>query len=115
MTTLDAGTTKPKPHSHGRESLAAETWRSLRRNVGAMIGLAIVVLLLLTAAFADIVAPHGPAEQFRDHLLQPPVWSAGGAWRWATCPRWCRWARRPSPAWPTGAGTRWNPTATPSA
>ena len=80
MTTLNTGNAKPRQTS-GRESLAAETWRSLRRNIGAMIGLSVVVLLLLTAAFADIVAPHGPAEQFRDHLLQPPVWSAGGALR----------------------------------
>jgi len=80
MATLETGTTKPQRRAR-RESLTAETWRSLRRNPGAMIGLTIVVLLLLTAAFADIVAPHGPAEQFRDHLLQPPVWSDGGAWR----------------------------------
>lgn len=28
-----------------------------------------------------MVGPHGPAEQFRDALLKPPVWEEGGSWK----------------------------------
>ena len=36
-----------------------------------------MVLLLLLAVFADVVSPHSPIQQFRDHFLTPPVWEAG--------------------------------------
>ena len=39
---------------------------------------AVIVLLALTA---NIVAPHSPIEQFRDAVRAPPVWEAGGSWR----------------------------------
>jgi dipeptide transport system permease protein len=47
-------------------------------NRGAVVGLGIMVLLLTAALLADVVAPHSPVEQFRDHFLTPPVWQAGG-------------------------------------
>jgi len=28
-----------------------------------------------------VIAPHLPAEQFRDALLRPPVWMEGGSWK----------------------------------
>ena len=28
--------------------------------------------------FADVVAPHSPIQQFRDHFLTPPMWQQGG-------------------------------------
>jgi dipeptide transport system permease protein len=31
--------------------------------------------------FAGVIAPHGPAEQFRDHFLTPPFWEQGGTVR----------------------------------
>ena len=37
--------------------------------------------MLLIAIFADVLAPHAPAEQFRDALLHPPVWQEGGSWK----------------------------------
>ena len=37
------------------------------------------MLLLLLAVFADVVSPHSPIRQFRDHFLTPPVWQAGGS------------------------------------
>ena len=39
---------------------------------GPMAGLVVMVVLVVLAAFAPLVAPHGPAEQFRDHFLLPP-------------------------------------------
>jgi dipeptide transport system permease protein len=56
-----------------------EVWLAMRANKGAMVGLIIIVLLIACALFADIIAPHSPIEQFREHFRQPPVWS-GGSW-----------------------------------
>ena len=33
------------------------------------------------ASVADFVAPYSPIEQFRDAVRAPPVWQAGGSWR----------------------------------
>jgi dipeptide transport system permease protein len=57
-----------------------EVWLSMRANRGAMAGLCIIVFIVLCAILADVIAPHSPIEQFRDHFLQPPVWQAGGSW-----------------------------------
>jgi dipeptide transport system permease protein len=57
-----------------------EVWLAMRANKGAMLGLAIIVLIALCAIFADVVAPHSPIEQFRDNFLQPPAWAEGGSW-----------------------------------
>jgi dipeptide transport system permease protein len=51
---------------------AVELWREFRRNRGAMIGLVIIVVLVLTAIFADVVAPYSPTEQYRDATLRAP-------------------------------------------
>src|SRR5258708_559269 len=58
-----------------------EIWQSFTRSRGAMIGLALVVLLILLAIFAEVVAPHSPNEQFRDNFLTPPAWADGGSMR----------------------------------
>jgi len=34
--------------------------------------------VVIVAVFADFIAPHLPNEQFRDALLRPPFWQAGG-------------------------------------
>jgi dipeptide transport system permease protein len=57
-----------------------EFWHYFRRNKGALIGLVYIILMLLIALLANVIAPHGPAEQFRDALLKPPVWMNGGSW-----------------------------------
>lgn len=54
-------------------------WRSFTDNRCALIGLAIMGLLLLLAGFADVIAPHSPIEQFREHFLTPPAWRPRGA------------------------------------
>ncbi len=56
-----------------------EFWHYFRENHGAVAGLAVVLLLIFLAAFADVVAPHSPFEQYRDALLQPPAWQEGGS------------------------------------
>jgi dipeptide transport system permease protein len=61
-------------------SPSREIWLSMRANRGAMLGLIFILLLVFCAAFADVISPHGYAEQFRDNVLQPPVWQDGGSW-----------------------------------
>ncbi len=65
--------------SQAPPSPLAEFWQYFRENKGAVAGLAVVLGLIFLAAFADIVAPHSPYEQYRDALLQPPVWQEGGS------------------------------------
>ena len=56
-------------------------WRSFAENRGAVVGLAITLFLVVVAVLANVIAPHSPIEQFRDHFLNPPVWEAGGSAR----------------------------------
>jgi peptide/nickel transport system permease protein len=43
-------------------------WRRLRRDRAAMFGAALVTLIVVAALVARFLAPHDPAEQFRDGL-----------------------------------------------
>lgn len=56
-----------------------EFWHYFSENRGAVAGLAVILTIVFLALFADLVAPHPPNEQFRDFLLQPPFWQAGGS------------------------------------
>lgn len=49
-------------------SYSALVWRRLRRDRVAMFGAVLVGLLILVALLAPLLAPHDPAEQFRDGL-----------------------------------------------
>tara|TARA_R110002020_G_scaffold21095_4_gene71635 strand:- start:10049 stop:10963 length:915 start_codon:yes stop_codon:yes gene_type:complete len=55
-----------------------EFWYYFSVNRGAVIGLVVFVLLVLTAIFAEWIAPHSPIQQYRDALLTPPAWLEGG-------------------------------------
>ncbi len=46
--------------------------RRLLASPGAVAGLIVMLALAIVAASAPLVAPHGPAEQFRDSFLAPP-------------------------------------------
>ena len=59
----------------------AEFWLAYSQSRGALIGLALVLLLIALALAADVVAPHPPNVQYRDFTLTPPVWDAGGSAR----------------------------------
>src|ERR687891_1654087 len=56
-----------------------EFWHYFAENKGAVAGLVVIAVVVLAALFAHVVAPHLPAAQFRDHLLQPPFWMEGGS------------------------------------
>jgi dipeptide transport system permease protein len=58
-----------------------ELWHSYSQSRGALLGLALVVLLVVLALSADVVAPHPPNEQYREFTLTPPAWEAGGTTR----------------------------------
>src|SRR5271154_2799304 len=59
----------------------AAFWAAFRENRGAVFGLSIVAIVVAMALLADFIAPHSPIEQFRDAVKAPPVWEAGGSWR----------------------------------
>lgn len=56
-----------------------EFWQGFAANRGALIALIVFVLVALAALFAPSLAPHDPVEQFRDHMLQAPIWGEGGS------------------------------------
>ncbi len=55
-----------------------EFWKYFYENKGAVIGLFFIIFAIVVAVFADFIAPHDPFEQYRDALLQPPIWMDGG-------------------------------------
>jgi dipeptide transport system permease protein len=56
-------------------------WYAFRENRGAVIGAAIVALVVFCAVFADFLTPYDPLEQFRDFTKLPPIWAEGGNWK----------------------------------
>ncbi len=58
-----------------------EFWQSFSANRGALIAMLFMLALIICAVFAPWVAPHSPIEQYRDHMLTPPFWQAGGSTR----------------------------------
>ena len=57
-----------------------EFWGYFSANHGAVAGLVIVVAVLLTAAFANFLAPYSPNLTNNAAFLQPPAWQTGGSW-----------------------------------
>jgi peptide/nickel transport system permease protein len=55
-----------------QESRAAEAFRRMRRNKGAMAGLITLIFIGLIAVFAPYVATHDPIEAVFDDSLLPP-------------------------------------------
>ncbi|WP_234855151.1 ABC transporter permease subunit [Paracoccus everestensis] len=61
-----------------RRQMLSEFWFYFRQNRGAVAGLVVFILLVLTALFAPVLAPHDPTTQYRDAFLTPPFWQEGG-------------------------------------
>jgi len=55
-----------------KKSRLAETWRRFRRNGAGVVGLAVLLLLIFTAIFADLIAPADPVAQDLDRRFMPP-------------------------------------------
>jgi len=71
----------PSPQQDSSPSMLREFWFYFSENRSAVIGLVVFSLLVILALAAPLVAPHGPEEQYRDALLQPPVWQEAGSWK----------------------------------
>ena len=56
-----------------------EFWYYFSENKGAVAGLVVIALVVFSAVFADVIAPHEPFRQYRDHFLTPPAWQEGGS------------------------------------
>jgi dipeptide transport system permease protein len=59
-------------------SSARVLFSAFAENRAALVGLVLLTLLVLTAIFADLLAPYGPSQQFREFVRIPPAWYAGG-------------------------------------
>jgi dipeptide transport system permease protein len=77
MSGVDTAIIEPPAPAPMPSSLRA-FWRSFAENRGAVVGVCVMGVLILVAILADIVAPHSPIEQFREHFLTPPMWQSGG-------------------------------------
>ena len=66
------------------------TWRSrlayiarlLLRDKSGMVGMTLFILIVFTAIFAPVIAPHDPQEQNLRAAKQPPAWREGGSWEY---------------------------------
>lgn len=74
--TASQPTARPVPPSRLKEF-----WSSFSENRGAVMGLFVFLAFLIVAAFAPVLAPYSPIEQYRDALLVPPAWQEGGSSR----------------------------------
>lgn len=65
----------------GRALALREFWANFSRNRGAVGAGIVVIVLILVALLAPLLAPHNPAEQYRDFVKIPPAWLGGGNWK----------------------------------
>ena len=68
-----------KDHSAMRAAFLS-FWTEFKANKGALYGLIFIAILGVVAAFADMISPYSPIQQYRDTLKLPPAWVQGGDW-----------------------------------
>ena len=66
-------TDAPTSRRHARAAAFYRGWLDLRSNTMAMVGLAILVVLVLCALAAPWLAPHDPIAQSLSNRLMPPL------------------------------------------
>ncbi len=64
---------KPEGERLKKRSQLRDIWRRFRSNKLAMVGLVIVVLIVLSAVFADVIAPYSYSAQSPDRMLMPSL------------------------------------------
>ena len=57
------------------ETPARRAWRRLKRRKGAMVGLAVILLVASLAVFAPLISPYDPAQQSWSAVRKPPSWA----------------------------------------
>lgn len=62
----------PTVQSAGPLSRRNQFFARLRRNVGALIGIALITIIIVMALFAEVIAPFGSNEQQLVSAFQPP-------------------------------------------
>ena len=62
-----------KTEGRKKQSLYTDIWRRFRKSPAAMIGLAVIVLLILAAVFADFITPEGSDNQNYDRMFLTPM------------------------------------------
>ncbi|HTP98290.1 MAG TPA: ABC transporter permease subunit [Casimicrobiaceae bacterium] len=77
--TSEATLVAPAPANAPRGPLR-EFWGYFSANHGAVAGLIFIVAVVLTAVFANVLAPYPPDLTNNAVFLKPPAWQAGGAW-----------------------------------
>ena len=70
---MTAAAALPRPPTPAREFVTA-----FATNRGALIAFFVFAAVVSGALLAPWLAPHDPVQQFRNHLLTPPLWQAGG-------------------------------------
>jgi peptide/nickel transport system permease protein len=63
-----------RPVTAPSESPLAQGLRRLRRSYTALVGAAIVLVLLIVALFADVLAPQSPTASDQSRMFQRPSW-----------------------------------------
>jgi dipeptide transport system permease protein len=58
-----------------------EFWLGFSANRGALVALIVFTLIAVSGLLGPLIAPYDPIEQYRDHMLTPPVWAEGGSAR----------------------------------
>lgn len=56
-----------------RFSRLGDIWRRLLKNKLAVVGLVIIIILILTAIFADYIAPYSYADMDLENMFSPPT------------------------------------------
>lgn len=79
MTSQTLTTSDPGLDSARRTRRLSSTQGRVLREPRVWLGLAGILTLVLTAAFAPWLAPHGPNDQDLLYTLLPPMWADGGA------------------------------------
>ena len=78
MTDISASAKITQSSRSARRAMLAEFWHYFSANRGALVGLAVLLVIFLAALLAPLFAPHPPNAQYRDATLLPPVWQEGG-------------------------------------
>ena len=69
---MAAGTAGMNYESYKKEGLLKQTWQGLRKNRLAMFGFCLLLALILTAIFANVLAPYPEEAQDLTASFQPP-------------------------------------------
>ena len=82
MAALQPASPKSVPASASTDAGAHTPWHeftaAFASNRGALIAFCVFAAVVVGAVLAPWLAPHDPVQQFRDAMLTPPWWQAGG-------------------------------------